>query len=325
MREKNGLSAEEAAAAWFVRLRDEPGAERHRAAFETWRDTDPAHAEAYREMERLWAGLDQLDRSPGGRNGVEKAQNTTTTPALPGRRRALYRMAAASAAVATGIGGYILISPGQSADHRTGMGEQREIILKDGSTAHLNSATAISTDFSADRRRITLHSGEAYFEVAKDAERPFIVEAAIGRVKSLGTAFSVRRTDSAVDVIVAESAVAVTGRQPDALVLSAGQHVRVTDSGLGEVANVDAKRKLAWRRGRLIFDNQPLGEVLADLERYRRGRIVVLDDKVGALPVTGSFAITDTDATLETIERTLPVRLYRLSDLLVLVDASKTP
>lgn len=334
MQETDGLSVKDAATAWFVRLRDEAASDGDRAAFEAWREADPAHAEAYREIERLWAGLDRIDRRADGRNGANGTQAAmagpvsprASPPTSPSRRRALRRMAvAASVAVVAGAGAYGLTGPGRFADHRTGPGEQRRIVLADGSSAHLNTATALSLDLTADSRRVTLHTGEAHFEVARDAARPFVVDAAIGRIEALGTAFSVRRREGAVEVIVTEGKVAVSDHGQGAAVVAVGQGVRVTDTGVAAVTGADAATALAWRRGRLVFDNRPLGEVLGELARYRRGRIVILDGAVEALPVTGSFAVADTDATLETIARTLPVRLRRLSDLLVLVDAAPAP
>ena len=325
MQEMDGLSVKDEAAAWFVRLRDEAAGDDDRAAFEAWRAADPAHAQAYREMEGLWSGLDRIERHRRVRSGSRRARTRTDGPNVPGRRRVLRRLAAASIAVAAGLGAYSLTPPGFLADHRTGPGEQGKIELADGSIAYLNTASALSVDFTADRRRIELHDGEAYFEVARDSARPFVVETDFGRIEALGTAFSVRSTGGTAAVIVTESKVAVSGATGDKAILSAGQSIGISDAGLGGMAQVNANRALAWRRGRLIFDNRPLGEVLAELERYRAGRIVILDGAVAALPVTGSFAIADTDSTLETIERILPVRLRRLSDLLVLVDADPTP
>ena len=323
MRETDGLSVKDAATAWFVRLRDEAARDSDRVAFEVWRNADPAHAEAYREIERLWTGLGRIDRRPNDRAPARSAANSSAGPASSGRRRALRQMAiAASVAAVVGVGAYGLVQQGVRANHRTGAGEQRQTVLADGSTAHLDTATALSMDFTAHRRLITLHGGEAYFEVATDAARPFVVEAGGGRIEALGTAFSVSRTDGAVQVVVTESAVMVSDIGGRRTVVAAGQGVRITDAGLGAVVDVDVNAALAWRRGRLVFDNRPLGEVLGTLERYRRGRIVILDGTAAALPVTGSFAISDTEATLKTIERTLPVRLYRLSGLLVLVSAA---
>lgn len=316
-------SVKDVAAEWFVRLRHDAVSDGDRAAFEAWRDADPTHAEAYREMERLWAGLDQIERPAPSRDGSDHAQVAVIGQAQRGRRRALQRFAiAASVAALACVGAYGLAPPGLFADHRTGFGEQREIVLEDGSTAHLNTAGALAVDFTADSRRVVLQAGEAYFEVATDRERPFIVEAEDGRIEALGTAFSVKRADGAVEVIVMESKVAVSVPEEAAKHLAAGEGIRFSDGRLGEVVNVDAATALAWRRGRMVFDNRPLGEVLAELARYRQGRILVLNSEVESLPVTGAFSIADTDATLDTIERILPVRLHRFGELLVLVAAA---
>ncbi len=322
MREDGEPSAKDAAAEWFARLRHHAVSDEDRAAFEAWREADPAHAEAYREMERLWAGLDQIERPAPGRDRGDPARTATIGQAPLRRRLALRRFAiAASVAALACVGAYGLAPPGLLADHRTGFGEQREIVLQDGSTAHLNTASALTVEFTSGSRRVVLQAGEAYFEVAKDSARPFIVEAGSGRIEALGTAFSVRLADDAVEVIVTESRVAVSAPGQDSKRLAAGQGLRFSDSGLGEVAEVDAATALAWRRGRMVFDNQPLGEVLAELARYRQGRILVLDPEVESLPVTGSFSIADTNAALNTIERILPLRLRRFGDLLVLVAA----
>lgn len=323
MREVGQSSVKDAAAEWFVRLRHQPVSDGDRAAFEAWRDAEPAHAEAYREMERLWAGLDQIEPPAEDRGRSDHARAAIAHQAPLGRRRALRRFAIAASVTALAcVGAYGLAPPGLFADHRTGFGEQRQIVLEDGSTAHLNTASALAVEFTTGSRRVVLQTGEAYFEVATDSTRPFIVEAGNGRIEALGTAFSVRLADGAVEVIVTESrvAVAVPGKEPKRL--AAGQGLRFTGSGLGDIADVDTATALAWRRGRMVFDNRPLGEVLAELARYRQGRILVLDSAVESLPVTGSFSIADTDATLDTIERILPVRLRRFGELLVLVDTS---
>ncbi len=321
-----GSTVKDAATEWFIRMRDDAVSEADRAAFEIWLNADPAHADAYREMERLWTGLDQIDRRSAETEVSGIAQRKKSRRSSPQRQRSLRRMAiAASVAGLAGLGAYSLTPPGLLADHRTGAGERSRIVLEDGSTLHLNTASAVSTDFASDVRRVTLHNGEAYFEIAKDRDRPFIVDAQIGRVEVLGTAFSVKRANGAVDVIVTENQVAVSGPDQGSTVLSAGQGVRISNAGLGKIARTDPNRTLAWRGGRLVFDNRPLGNVLADLDRYRPGRIVVMDTALNAIPVTGSFAIEDTDAVLATIERTLPVRLYRMTDLLILAYPASKP
>ena len=320
--ESSTEAVKDAATAWFVRLRDEPLSDNVRRAFEDWRDAETTNADAYREIERLWSGLDQIDRRSVSRSVRQNVANPSAGSALRGRRLTWRRMATAASLVIVVFAGILSqTQPGILADYRTGIGEQRSIVLADGSTAQLDASTMLSVNFDADRRSTTLHGGEAYFDLATEPARPFVVDAGVGRVEALGTAFSVERRNGVVDVVVTESKVIVSDRRGRTAVVAAGQGVRITSAGLGSVALADALTALAWRRERLVFDNRPLGEVLDELQRYRRGRIVILDDELSALPVTGSFALSDTDATLETIERALPIRLYRLSDWLILVDA----
>lgn len=309
--------AEDAALAWFVRLRDEEVSEDDKATFRAWLGADPTNAQAYGEVVRLWGGLD----------GVSQRPSTLIHPVIthpPARRSALSRLAmAASLAAAFGLGAYALAPAGFLADHRTSAGEQRTVTLTDGSNMEINTASAISIAFDPEVRQVTLHGGEAYFEVAKDPTRPFVVDAGAGRIEVLGTAFSVRRFGDAVSVIVTESEVEVSGPDGRTAVVRAGQSLEVTESGgLGRTEPADAGKSLAWRRGRLVFDNRPLGEVLAELERYRTGRILIMDSALESLPVTGSFSIARPEDSLQTVERTLPLHLYRLSDLLILVFAN---
>ncbi|MEM9684271.1 MAG: FecR domain-containing protein, partial [Pseudomonadota bacterium] len=218
-------------------------------------------------------------------------------------------------------GAYLASPVGLLADHRTGAGERLSVTLEDGSILELNTATAVSTDYSRRQRRIELHTGEVFLQVHENADRPFVVDAGAARVEVLGTAFAVRRSADGVDVIVTESKVSVTAPDREAAIVTAGQSVKVTDTGLSPVADANEQTALAWRRGRLVFESRPLSEVLSELDRYRPGRILIVDGALQHIPVTGSFANDRSDAALDTIERTLPVRLVRLSDFLVLVFA----
>lgn len=314
MDERNATLAQEAATEWFVRLRDEEVTDADKAAFETWLNADPAHAKAYQQMERLWSGLDQINRP------AKAESKTADEPVLPGKSSALRCLAiAASVAIVAGLSAYVVTNQGLLADYRTGIGERRTVSLEDGSTVQLNTATAMSLDFDQTQRRIRLYSGEAHFEVARDANRPFVVATGIGEIQALGTAFSVRQHENRVEVIVTQSRVRVSGPAQQAVVVDAGQEVDIGEEGLGDVATANVRRDLAWRRGLLVFDNQPLSEVLAELDRFRHGRTVIMDQSLNTFPVTGSFSIEKIDSALETIEQALPVRLHKLTDLLILV------
>jgi len=187
----------------------------------------------------------------------------------------------------------------------------------------LGSTTTLSVAFSGDRRHVTLHEGEAFFEVAADPARPFIVTAGNGTVTALGTAFNIKRRDSASVVTVTEHAVsvAVSGSHSAPLTLNTGQQVRY-DRAFGTVRTVNPDHVQAWRRGRLIFEDSPLSEVVADLERHRQGWIIIADDRIRNITVTAVFDSRRADAALDAISDTLPVRLTRIGGVVAVLSAS---
>jgi transmembrane sensor len=242
---------------------------------------------------------------------------TAARPASVIRRRLLYAGAAlAAVAIPAGV---LLPWPALLADLRTGAGERRTITLQDGSTVELAAASALSVDFTAELRRVVLHEGEAFFTVAADRKRPFVVEATGGRTRALGTAFDVKLGSDSVVVSVTEHTVeiSVEGAQQ---VVSEGQQVRYGRGKIEAVHEADLEQVEAWRRDRLVFQEAPLGDVVADLQRYRGGRIVMTESRLRDLPVTAAFDARQADAAVDAIAATLPIRVRRVSDLLVVLS-----
>lgn len=306
-----------AARRWFVLLREpEAASAAERAAFAAWLAEAPAHAEAWQRVQGLWRRFDPA--VPALRAQAAQARHQQAN--RPSRRDWMKR--AAGLAIVAGAGGYLLGNLPLFADHDTATGQRRSINLPDGSLCELGGGSALSLSFDAGRRHVRLHRGEAFFSVAPDAARPFIVQAAAGSIRALGTSFNVKCNDAAVTVTVAEHlvAVALPGHQP--LTLGAGQQLRYDGQVLGALRQVDAAAIQAWRQGRLFFQETPLGDVLADLDRYRRGRIVMTDRQLASLPVTGFFHADRADEALNTIAQILRLRLTRVANFLVLVQAA---
>jgi len=208
---------------------------------------------------------------------------------------------------------------GWLADEATGIGETRMVALADGSRVAMDAATSFDIAFTDGERRIRVRGGQVYVEVAPDAARPFIVAAGKGEVRALGTAFNVRTDDDATDVSVTEHKVRVTYAEGASVDVGEGEGVFYgAEAGLGVPRKVDAESATAWRRGEIAFDNRPLGDVAAEMRRYRRGAVVFTDDELKTLPVTGLFATHDTDAFFAVLEETLPVRVTRLPYLTVI-------
>ncbi len=223
--------------------------------------------------------------------------------------------------LAAGLGAVQVADPltALRADHRTAPGEIRAVSLPDGSTAELGSDSAIAVAFDDTRRAVRLLRGEAVFTVAA-AAGAFAVTAAGGEARALGTRFLVRTEDDAADVAVLLHSVAVTppdtAGRGEAVVLTEGQAVGYSRTGLGPVRTVDPARVAAWRRGRIVFDGAPLAKAVAELSRYRRGRILVLDPALAARRVSGVFRIDDIDGAVAMIAAELGARAVALPPFL---------
>lgn len=296
---------------WQVLLHSGRATAADRAAASAWRRASPAHEQAALEVDRLWALLGQL--------GEQQAVVPTAVASLPRRRRTL-RWAVPLATAALLVlalwlpqGAWV----GWNADFVTAPGEIRTVELEDGSVLTLNGATALDWTNSAGRREIRLYRGEADFQVAKDATRPFFVEAGPARIRVTGTRFDVDYDGQEVVLAVTEGQVQASDAQAQPLLVGASQQVRWRSERLQPMQPLDARQQLAWQRGKLVFRGQPLSEVFTALERSQRQRVIFLGRSVRDLKVTGVFAHDDPQAVLRAIESNLPVRLVRLPGLLL--------
>lgn len=290
---------------WFVILHEAPSDRSVDPDFVEWRDADSRHAAAYARLQRLWGASGHLP--------------SLVQPSPSMDRRALLRnVAGAGAAIAVVAGtGRLILGAHPFADHRTQAGERSTVILADGSRIELSTATAVAVDFTSGRRRIKLLEGEAWFQVAPDAARPFVVEAAGGSTTALGTAFAVALHGKRADVAVTEHAVQVVADGTQARV-SEGQSLGYGPRGLG-VAQAADPLALAWREGRLAFVNRPLGEVAAALDRWTGGRTVVLDEALAARRVTLTLGTEDAGEGLRRLADVTPMRITRLTSALTAV------
>lgn len=312
-------SIDEEAIQWFVLLRDEDATDEDRSRFREWLAASPDHARALREVERMWSGLDQLAEP------VEKAEPSPPEPAsnvvpLPPRSAAPRRghgwrggAIAATLLFALAVG-WQLAPVGLFSDYRSGVGERRVVELEDGSRVELATESALDVDFSAGTRSVTLVAGEAFFTVAKDAERPFVVSTGQGEIAVLGTAFNVRLRDDAT-VAVAENVVAVSAAADTGVRVSEGQMVHFGPNGVSAVEEADLDRIVAWRNDQIVFRDAPLDRVVAELQRYRRGRIQIIGGDIARKRVTAVFDTRRIDAALDTIAQSLGLRVVGVPGL----------
>ncbi len=310
----------EEATAWFVRMASDDVSADERRAFSAWLERSPAHREAYAQAEALWDELGAIADPRTRDSSAAEARHPTA-------HRGAYRFAAlaASFALVAAVGLWSLGTFDRlGADHATGVGETRQIVLADGSLVDLNTDTALALDFTSACRCVRLMRGEAFFTVASDAERPFQVAAQEGTARAVGTAFNVRDDGEAVIVSVTEGKVRVTGNsvgtsESGSAVLTAGELARYGAAGPVETGPADVDALTAWRRGRLVFADRRLRDVVAELDRYRPGRIVFLESAIADERFTGVFDLSDSDVTLDAIETTLAIEVVRVTPWLTLL------
>lgn len=290
---------------WLARMQDDKASVADRARFAEWRAASRGNAEAYERAERLWNRFDIVKPEY---QRLRRADALTRRSVLLG----------GIAVVALG-GAYLALRPDLFADLSTGIGERRVFTLADGSAVELGSHSAVSIRYTEGERRLVLHRGQGFFTAAADAARPFVVEAAAGTIRALGTRFDVKLTDAEVTVTVTEHSVSVAPAGAAAVTVEEGWQVSYDPKGVGQPRQIDLETVQAWRRDRIVFEDVPLRRVLRELERYRRGRIVLMDDTVGDIPVTAIFETARADDALRVIAETLPIRVINAGGLVSIV------
>jgi transmembrane sensor len=305
-------SISQQAARWWVVLHNVDASTAEKREFVEWVKRAPERAEACLRLARVHAVLSRADvRWPRTsaedlvRNALA-APDDSVVPLRPHvrptreeeRRRPALRWAAglaASVIVAAGLGWWL--TPSRPEQFQTTVGEQRSVMLADGSRVTLNTASKIEVRLQADHRVVQLLQGEALFEVAHDAQRPFEVHAGNVVVRAVGTQFDIDRRAMRTAVTVVEGRVAMiaadsyTGNLP---VLSAGDRVVVDSAGPGALEHdVNLAEATAWTQHQLVFHHRPLGEVADEFNRYNVGRIEIRSPSLREQEVTGTFRSND--------------------------------
>jgi transmembrane sensor len=281
------LSSEEVydeAAYWAAKIDAGPLPPEEQAALETWVDADTRHYGALAQAMALLLPHHPMRES---------------RPAESARRHFLLGGGiAAGLAVAAGIGTYL--SRLGEENYRTQIGEMRVIPLSDGSVVFLNTNSQIKVRYSQSQRYIELVHGEALFDVAKNRQRPFIVQSGGTLVRAVGTSFNVKALpDQPVQVLVREGIVEVKRADvpvaPTVFVAMNSRAIAPQDAPIvaKTVETAEVGRELAWRVGRIAFHGETLGEAAAEFARYSDVRIRIDDPQVAGQKVTGLFVSTD--------------------------------
>lgn len=307
-------SRAEQASLWCVRLAEGCLEPAERAAFDAWLEAHPAHREAFDRAVLTWREVEQVASSPEllplRVEALESAQTANRRRWTRIVTKAYLPAAAAVAAIAVALVALVVSSGSQS--YETGIAERRVVVLSDGSKLSLDAASRVDVRYESARRDLTLKSGRARFEVAKDPLRPFSVRAANRTVVATGTEFSVELVRGEVRVVLYEGRIEVIGGENSAVEksLAPGQElVAAVDKPLATVADADPVRSLSWESGQLVFIDEPLALAVERVNRYARDAIEIGDPEAARVPVTGVFRAGDTNAFVEGVTAVFPVRL----------------
>jgi transmembrane sensor len=224
--------------------------------------------------------------------------------------RRLLLAAAALGTVAIGIGAYIGLESSRGQTLTTARGEQRSLVLADGSRVILDTATRLRLHFSRERRALELLTGQAHFDVAKDPARPFIVTAGDKQVIAVGTAFDVSRELGVTSVMLTEGKIVV--RQDGAAhvldqTLSPGDRLIFQPDTRVRQDRPNIAAATAWQTGQVVFDDVPLSEAVEHMNRYESKPIVIADPAVGSLHISGAYKSGNADAFVKSVSILLPV------------------
>lgn len=306
----------EQAAQWYVQLHDQQVTEQQRQHWRNWVEQSPEHRLAWGYVERISQRFAPLHDGAGQQAAGQALRSAGRS--APGRRQVLGSLLLLGAGSLLGWGTWRGTPLPQAlsrwrADYATGTGETHEARLSDGSRAWLNALSALDVRYSPVERLLLLHLGEVLIDTAKDPQRPFLLQTEHGRLRALGTRFSVRQEPQHSLLNVYQGAVEVRCADGDQVqVVNAGQQLAFDRSSLMPLQPASAARE-AWSRGLLLADNLPLGQLLDELGRYRPGHLGC-DPAIANLPVMGTFPLKDSDQALALLQAALPVRVKRLTD-----------
>lgn len=299
------------ASVWIVRLHGAHRTPELEAGFRRWLEASPDNAAEFERVTSVWEAAPHASIA-----GLPRVVHRE--PASPSPRR--WAIAATLLLVAAG-GAFLAYRVELDPEYVTAIGEQRTVPLDDGSRIALNSNSKVKIEFTESRRTVRLLRGEAFFEVAHNQQRPFVVIAGDNQVTAVGTAFEVRYEPDHIDVTLVEGKVNVTSTaellevpasvssslsgtsklSSSGYAMTAGERLRVAK---GAAPSVDAPRVdavTAWRRGEVMLDDTPLTDAVAEMNRYSKVALVIDEGSIATLHVSGIYHTGDSEGFAQTV------------------------
>ncbi|SQF95928.1 regulatory protein [Paucimonas lemoignei] len=301
-------SAMDQALDWLIEL--DTADARQQARFQEWLQADSRHRDAFARVQAVWHS------QPVAQAAV------AMKPVKPGalkRLRAHWLPLSTAAILVLGVFTFSNLGLRMQADHLTVVGERQRLQLADGSKVLLNTNSAFSSDITAEKKVARLLQGEAFFEVSASQGQPLEVLAGSVSMRARSGDFAVRYQDGVAQIQVKNGALAVRSPQDSAEVkLDSGDSIRVGPEGFSHREKLDQATDLAWVDGRLVFDNCPMSEVLAELRRYYPGWIVNTNSRLEGVAVTGNYRLDNPLDVIRSLAQITSAQMHELPALVIL-------
>ncbi len=315
---------------WVAKLDGQDLCAKSRAEFREWLARSPKHRSEFQLYAEPWDTFDDLWREEALAGGNENS----TLDSVWKKAKVAMSMAAAVAVIA--VSSMFFFNPDNLQSHpafySAQIGQYKTITLDDGSQVKLNTDSQIEVLFSDTERKIRLVKGEAWFDVAHDKTKPFLVYAGSGLIRAVGTAFAVQLLKDNVEVTVTEGRVelaayaeaaqtiqidvASSDNNPILLAqLDAGQRAQFnsTIEMIETIPMATIEKDLSWQSGLIIFDGEPLESVVNDFSRYTNMEIVISSEQIKEMKISGYFSTTNTTAFLNTLNKHFAIKVDKVS------------
>ena len=336
----------EAANEWLLVMHEDSVSTADEQAFAAWLRESPVHVREYLKAEAVFATLEEIDAAKRidvealfaadddsviELGAIAKENGGHPFAVADRRRRAVWPWAAAASVVLAAVLAFWYSTLPRVELYTTGLGEQRRLVLEDGSVIDMNTQSELAVKMSDELRSIDLVEGEALFTVAKDPARPFVVASEHATVRAIGTQFNVHKRNGEVLVTVLEGRVAVERSTSPAnsgavgtiaaepVELGAGDAAEVLPSApIKRQAKVNTERTVAWTERRLIFENEPLSAVVAEFNRYNPRQLVINDVALSQERISAVFDADKPDALVRFLEQNADIVVQESQTRLVI-------
>jgi transmembrane sensor len=354
----SSMEIEAAAAAWFAKREAEGWTPERQSELDTWLEQSTAHRIAFLRVCEAWKRFGEFDaltfdRAPGAipdrgtwvwrslpqeieRSSIERRLYEHKSPPREGRRtaavaprafrRRVWKPTAAAVVVAilaaVGLTSWYVAHQGTS--YGTEIGQIRSVPLEDGSHVTLDTGSRVEVAVRADERRVDLVHGDAYFEVAKDPVRPFVVNVGRARVVAVGTQFYVERDDNGFIVLVTEGIIRLERPAEPPQEVAAGSEARLdaTELRISHPTDMEVEETLGWRNGYLLFRDTSLAEAVAKFNQYTHKKMLIKDPSISGIRIGGQFRLDDVQGFLWLLKSSFPINVEERGDRIALTKRS---